>query len=202
MEYWHDLITEKSLNILQKLKGKFDFILIGGWAVYFLTKKFKSKDIDIIVDIDTLQKLKQEYNIEKNENLNKYEIKTDEIDVDIYVAHYSKLIMPLEEVHAINIEGFKVIKPEELLILKQGAGEDRKYSEKGEKDRLDILSLIFFCGIDFKEYLEILKKIKRIDLFSKLINLIKNFKEYKYFNFTPRELKLRKNKIINEMKDT
>ena len=43
MDYWHNLIVEKSWNVLQQLKGKFDFILIGGWASYFWTKASKSK---------------------------------------------------------------------------------------------------------------------------------------------------------------
>lgn len=201
MEYWHDLITENSLKILQTLKGKLDFILIGGWAIYFLTKQLKSKDIDIVVDFDTLEKVKSQYNINKNDNLKKYEIKIDEIDIDIYVKFYSKLIIPLEELHFINIKGLKIVKPEELLILKQGAEEARGYSEKGEKDRIDLLSLLFFYDIDFRQYQQILKKIKREDLFQKLINLIKNFKEYKYFNFTPREFKLKKNKIVKKLKN-
>jgi hypothetical protein len=36
-EFYHDLITEKSLKVLQDLKKKFDFILIGGWAIYLYT---------------------------------------------------------------------------------------------------------------------------------------------------------------------
>ena len=74
MEYWHDLITEKSWKILQELKGKFKFILIGGWAVYLLAKTQKSKDVDIIVDISTLQQIKNQYELRKNDNLRKYEI--------------------------------------------------------------------------------------------------------------------------------
>ena len=38
MEYWHDLIVEKSWNALQKIKREFNFILIGGWAIYLYTK--------------------------------------------------------------------------------------------------------------------------------------------------------------------
>ena len=47
MKYYHDLITEKSFKILQDLRRKFDFILIGGWAIFLYTKALKSKDIDI-----------------------------------------------------------------------------------------------------------------------------------------------------------
>ena len=48
MPYYHDLITEKSWQILQELKRRHTFILIGGWAVYLYTKQLKSKDVDVI----------------------------------------------------------------------------------------------------------------------------------------------------------
>jgi len=53
-EFWHNLITEKSFHLLQEFKKDFDFVLIGGWAVYLYTDSLKSKDIDIIVDLETL----------------------------------------------------------------------------------------------------------------------------------------------------
>ncbi len=196
MEYWNDLIVEKSWKILQELKGKFNFILIGGWANYFWTKKFKSKDIDIIIDFDTLDKIKKIYNLRKNENLKRYEIKIDEVDIDIYVVFYSNLTIPLEQIRKTKIEGFDVVKIEDLLILKQGAEVERRESEKGEKDRLDILSLLFYCDIDFNEYCKILKKIKKEGLYDKLIKIVRDFKEYKYFNITPRELKLKKEEVL------
>ncbi len=199
MEYWNDLIVERSWKILQQLKGKFKFTLIGGWANYLWTKKFKSKDIDIIVDFDTLDKIKKEYDLRKNENLKKYEIKINEVDIDIYVVFYSNLAMPLDQVRISIIEGFSVAKIEDLLILKQGAEIDRKESEKGEKDRLDILSLLFYCDINFKDYYRILKKIKKEDFYSSLIRIIKDFKEFKYLNMTPRNLKLKKKEILEKL---
>ena len=45
-EFYQDLITQKSFEALQNLKREFDFILIGGWAVFLYTKDLKSKDID------------------------------------------------------------------------------------------------------------------------------------------------------------
>ena len=120
MEFWNSQLIEKSWEVLQDLKKKYDFILIGGWAIYLWTKQQKSKDIDIVVSISELQKLKQE-NLSKNDNLRKYEIKRGEIDVDIYVSHFSKLIIPPEyiENYISKIEGFSVISKEALLVLKQ-----------------------------------------------------------------------------------
>ena len=200
MEYWNDIIIERSWKILQELKGKFSFILVGGWAIYLWTKKFKSKDIDIIVDFDTLDKLKKEYDLRKNETLKKYEIKINEVDIDIYTAFYSELAISVEQIRSTKIEGFDVVRTEELLILKQGAEIDRKESEKGEKDRLDILSLLFYCDIKFDEYFKILKKINREYFYDRLIKVVKDFNEYKYFNMTPRQLKLKKNEILGKLK--
>ena len=200
MEYWHDLITEKSWKILHEINGKFEFILIGGWANYLWTKKFKSKDIDIVIDFNTLSKLKRLYNLRKNDNLKKYEIKMNEIDIDIYVTHYSALTIPLEQLRTTKIETFTVVKPEDLLILKQGAFADRKHSEKGEKDKLDIISLLFYTDINFKEYHKILKELKKESFHDELLRVIKDFKEPRYFNLTPRELKLKKKEVLERLK--
>ncbi len=200
MDYWHNLIAEKSWNVLQQLKGKFDFILIGGWASYLWTKASKSKDLDIVVQIETLDAIKKYYPLRKNDRLCKYEIKIDEIDIDIYVPFYSRLALPLEAISFEMIEGFKVIKTEELLVLKQGAEHDRGFSEKGEKDRIDIMSLVLFCDIDFKRYKEMLKSVKKDDLIDSLIAIIRNFQDYKYLSLTPRELKKKKQEVLNRLR--
>ncbi len=200
MEYWHELITEKSWKILQQLKGKFKFILIGGWAAYLYARTQKSRDIDIIVDIQTLQQIKNKYELRKNDNLKKYEIKIEEIDVDIYVPFYSKLAVPAERIESQKIEGFDVAKPEELLILKQGAELDRKHSEKGEKDRIDIMSILLNCQINFDRYKKILKNSNQEHLIINLIEILKSFNEYNHFSMLPSEFKRRKLKIIGELK--
>ena len=163
-DFWNSLLTEKSWNLLQNIsKEPFKFILIGGWAAYLLTKLHKSKDIDIVlVDLNDLDYLKQKYSLKKNDNLKKYEIVFGNIDLDIYVPYFSELTIPLEDLdkYTTNIEGFNVVKPEVLLILKQGAELQRGHSIKGEKDRIDILTILFFVDVDFKSYFDLLKKIK------------------------------------------
>lgn len=202
MEYWNDIITEKSWSLLQKIRKKFDFILIGGWAVYLWTKALKSRDIDIIIDFDTLNKLKTEYDLRKNENLKKYELKIDEVDIDIYIPFYSELALPINilKKKISTIQGFKVVNPEFLLILKQKVELERSHSEKGEKDRIDILSLVLNIDINFKEYYKLLKENNLISYSERLIKIIKNFKDYNYFNLNPREYKLKKEKIIKNIK--
>ncbi len=196
MDYWNNIMTEKSWQILQEIKKDFDFTLIGGWAVYLWAKTHKSKDIDIAVDFETLSKLKEGYDLRKNDNLKKYEIKKGEIDIDIYVPYYSTLAIPVEYIQTEKIEGFAVAKLGYLLALKQGAELDRKESLKGEKDRIDILSMLFNCSIDFKAYFELLKKYKKENFFDRLQKIVKGFQDYDYLNLTPRELKLKKLKVL------
>ncbi len=59
-QFWNSLLTEKSWKILHELKKGYSFIVIGGWAVYLLTRQQKSKDIDILVSILELAKFKTE----------------------------------------------------------------------------------------------------------------------------------------------
>jgi hypothetical protein len=173
-EFYHDLITEKSFKTLQNLRRKFNFILIGGWAIYLYTKALKSKDIDIIIDYSELEKLKKEYDVFKNERLRKYEIKIDEIDADIYLPHFSNLGLPVEEIKNFSqsLEGFSVAIPEILLILKAYTFEQRKGTTKGRKDLIDIFSLLKEERIDWQNYKEITKKYSLQKLNQKLRELI------------------------------
>ena len=113
MELWNEIITDRSWQLLQKLKNSIDFVLIGGWAVYLSTKAIKSTDVDIIIDFNTLSKLK-EFGIRKNDKLKKYEIEVEGVDIDVYAPYYSKFILPIEEImkETVTVEGFKIPRPE------------------------------------------------------------------------------------------
>jgi hypothetical protein len=200
-EYWNTLLTEKSWNILQELKRKYDFILIGGWAAYLLAKQQKSKDIDVVVEIKELEKLKKESLI-KNDRLKKYELKIDEIDIDIYLEYYSRLTIPPEELkkYCIETQGFKVVSPEALLVLKQGAYKDRQNNVKGEKDKLDIISLLFFTEIDLKQYKAILAKYTLEAFLGELKKILTGFKSYDALGIAPNELKRKKEALLLKMK--
>ncbi len=203
-EFWNSALTEKSWKILLELKEKkLDFVLIGGWAAYMWTRLHKSKDIDIVIsDFNELAGLKKDYMLTKNDNLKKYEIKIEEIDIDIYSPFFSELAIPAEEIkkYSTKIQDLQVIKPEALLILKQGAEQDREHSVKGEKDRIDILTLLFYTDINFKEYFRLLAKYKKEYFYERLKRIILNFKEIKYIDMNPREFKLKKNQILDKLK--
>jgi len=204
MEFWNSTLTEKSWRIMLQLKEKnFDFIVIGGWAAYLWTNLHKSKDVDIVLkDFEDLVFVKKNYNLTKNDYLKKYEIKIEEIDIDVYIPFFSKLAIPIDEIkkYTTKIQNFEVVKPEILLILKQGAEHDREKSVKGQKDRIDIITLVFYSDINFKEYFKLLKEYDLKLYYKRLKNIINNFKEIKYINMTPRQLKLKKQEIMKKLK--
>lgn len=153
MEYYNNIITQKSFDFLVQLKREHEFILIGGWAVFFYTKQLKSKDIDIVVDYPALEKLRGSFTVTKNDRLKKYEIQQGVFDVDVYVFHYSNPGIPAEAIaaHTTVREGLTVPRPEILMILKQRAYLERQGTPKGDKDRIDIISILarvpsFDCG--------------------------------------------------------
>ena len=48
---WNEEIMKKSFEFIKRLVAlDINFILIGGWAVYFLTKYHMSKDIDMFIE--------------------------------------------------------------------------------------------------------------------------------------------------------
>lgn len=186
-------------------KKPFRFIVIGGWAAYLWTKNHKSKDIDIIIpDFKDLAYLKDNYDLRKNDNLKRYEIKFGEIDLDIYIPYYSKLTLPIEDIknETTKIENIEVVNPEILLILKQGAEIEREKSAKGLKDRIDIMTLILFSEVNFEKYLKKLEKYNLIHFVVRLEKIVSNFREIKYLELNAREFKLKKEKILENLKKT
>ena len=179
MEFWPKLLTKASWEKLISLKKEFRFILIGGWATYLHTSMHKSKDIDIIVDYDVLKTLKENYNLIKNNRLKKYEIKFEKFDIDIYVPYFSELASPLDDFNnqTVVINGITTVKAEPLLILKQGAEINRRNSIKGDKDSIDIITVLFHSEINWKQYMNLLKKYKKENFKDELIYVIKNFSD-------------------------
>ncbi|MBI2009797.1 MAG: hypothetical protein HYS86_01330 [Candidatus Chisholmbacteria bacterium] len=144
MDYYRNSVTQKSWELLITLKRQYRFVLIGGWAVWFYTRQLKSKDIDVVVELAELERLRLAYDLTKNERLKKYEFRQDEVEVDVYTPFYSELGIPAEEItkDVRVVEGFHLPAAELLLTLKAVAWEQRRASPKGRKDWLDILSLL------------------------------------------------------------
>lgn len=200
-EYWNENLTRASWKKLQELSQEYDFILIGGWAAYLWTKENKSKDIDIIVDFKTLERLRQDYSLSKNEDLKKYEVKTNGFDIDIYVPHYSDLVLPLSDLETTKIQGIKTLAIEELLILKQDAEIDRRGSIKGKKDQVDILTILLYADVDLERYEKLLRKHDLESFKKELRKVINNFddKDIKYLDLGFKEFKDWKKKFLKKL---
>jgi len=198
MEYYHSLITEKSFQILKDLRKKYQFVLIGGWAIFLYTKALKSKDIDLIIEYDELKKLKTDFSVYKNERLKKYEIKIEDTDIDIYLPFYSQLGLPIEEIkkYIRSQEGFTVPCPEILLILKTYVFKRRGASPKGKKDLLDIFSLLKSDLINWQIYHGLTKKYNFKSLNNDLKDLVGSVKPLAELNLNEQLIAKLKKKIL------
>ena len=202
MEFWNDIATENSWKVLIRMRKEFDFILIGGWACYLLTRAIKSRDIDIIVDFETLEKLRRKYSLKKTGFLRKYEMVMDETSVDVYVTFYSRFPLPPEELQkTIGAEGFRLPRPEVLLILKQSAELERKDSAKGQKDRVDIMNLLLNSGIDMASYDGLLKKYGLGNYMERLKRIVRESrKEFSYLGIADmRKIRLIRERLLNQL---
>lgn len=201
MEFYHEIITEKSFKILQDLKRQFDFILIGGWAVFLYARTLKSKDIDIIVDYSQLAKLKRTLDVSKNERLKKYEAKIEEVDIDIYLPHYSNIGFPIEEIknYFQSVEGFKVPLPEVLLILKTYVWSQRKNTPKGKKDLIDIFSILSKDVIDWGKYKRLIEKYNLAEIDQQLKEIILSTKSISELNLLNHQMSRLKKKILSKL---
>jgi len=192
---WREETTEKSWQVLNDLRNLADFILIGGWADYLWTHKLKSRDIDLCINQGNFYKLQQEllqrnHAIKRNIRLMKFEAIIDTVEVDIYTPFLSKLIVPCQDI--INqklyatIEHFKTAQPEALLLLKAQAAQQRWHSEKGAKDRTDIISLLQHADIKQAALKQMLKKYDPQNTLKNIIKrtITESRTEYKYLNLT------------------
>ncbi len=205
VEYWSEQATRASWLGLQELRRDFEFTVIGGWAVYLWTKAMKSKDIDIVITFESLEKMRRKFALEKNDALRKYQVKFPEFDLDVYVPYYSKLKLHPEEMlskYSRRTEGFEVATPESLLVLKQGAELDRRNSTKGRKDAIDILLLCMKSGIDWVEYRKILDGHKLDALMKELVRVVESFPEedLRYLGASHQEFAKWRKETIRQLK--
>jgi len=190
---WRDDIVDRSWAVLAHLRQLSTFILIGGWAVYFWTHRLKSRDIDLCINQDNFYMLQSELQkenvfVNRNPRLRKYEAKVGDVEVDIYTPFQSNLIIPVtslfEKRWYTNIEGHDVALPEVLLLLKSQAAKERWASEKGLKDRVDLLALLLYS--DWKQ--KLLKELAesfdpRRELLGVLARTVKESRvEYRYID--------------------
>ncbi len=200
-QFYQEIITEKSWEMLTLFKKEFDFVLIGGWAVYLYTKALKSKDIDIIVDYPVLSKLKAGYDIVKNDRLKKYEIRHEGIEVDIYLPYFSFLGLSPEEIMRFTVkkETFTLPIPEILLITKQNAYFSRKTTIKGQKDKIDIIALLTLPDFNLNLYKKILKDYKLIHYITLLVTMLEETHEIRELGLNRHYFSQKKKEIKNKL---
>jgi len=188
---WRDEIVERSWMALGELKELADFVLIGGWAVYFWSKKLKSRDIDLYIDQDNFYRLQSAllqrgYAVKRNVRLKKFEALIGDVEVDIYTPFMSNLVIPCLDVFERKlfslIKGFKVAIPEVMLLLKAQAAQQRWHAEKGLKDRVDIISMLKFVDIRRDLFEQMLGKYDRKNLLREVIKrtMAESRIEYKF----------------------
>jgi hypothetical protein len=156
---WDEDIMLRSKALLETLKAQgLDFVLIGGWAVYMLSRYHMSRNIDVLMRDRELWKLRSLVSSrrghEKAPGLRKMGFIIDDVGLDIYTETQSGLPVDIKEVFEerrfVEIDGYKVLEPARLLLLKLQAASSRGQGHKGVKDRCDIMSI---CLKD-KKYLE------------------------------------------------
>lgn len=86
-----------------------------------------------------------------------------------------------------------------LLILRNWKNFDknRQGTSKGEKDRIDVISLINTDLIDWPKYLKLIKKFRLLNLSFDLVNLLKTVYEVDQLNLNRQQIAKLKRKIFN-----
>ena len=109
--------------------------------------------------------------------------------------------MPIKDIiyRTTKIGGFEVVILEELLILKQGAEHERKNSVKGQKDIVDIMTLLCFANINFEKYKELILKYKLHSFGHRLKEIISTFNDLKYIGFNVKEYSKIKKELLEKL---
>ena len=206
-EFWNSDVTNASWERLLLLNKEIKFMLIGGWAVYLYTKLQKSKDIDIVVDYETLRYLGKNYALNKNDRLRKYEIKLDKFDIDVYLPRYSKLsIQPSDLLSRFSdsMEGICVPRSDALMTLKLGALNARADSLKGWKDKVDVIGLLFYSGVDVMQLRSTLVECGHQEWMKYLLDTLEHFDKrlIKYLNTNEKEFADKRSEISAAIKKT
>lgn len=201
MDYYHNLVTEKSWKELQHLRRRLDFGLIGGWAAYLYTRTLKSKDIDIIIDYDALPVVANLYDMRKNDRLKKYEATKEEVQIDIYLPHYSQIGIPIEELlkQTINLEGFRVVEINYLIALKIFTFSRRGNSTKGRKDFIDTVALLSLPSVDYEQIKHIARNYDLEDVLGNFIRRLGSTFEMQELRLNKHAFAKLKKNIVNGM---
>ena len=156
----------------------------------------------MIVDFSELEQFKKEFTIEKNERLKKYQIKIEEIDIDIYMPFYSALGLPVKRIikKTTLVNGFVLLEKEVLLITKLKAYQDRGASVKGQKDLIDIISLVLLEDFNFNYLSDLIKKHHLKKYWIVLEKLVHETKEIPELSLNQHAFSKKKKKLLEQVR--
>jgi hypothetical protein len=161
-QFWNREATNKSLKLLGSLTNHVDFVLIGGWAVYMYVGAQKSQDIDIVVDYDSLNYFRQFGISEYPHSKIKYSV-VDGVVVDLFVEEFIDPDMPFPSKmvldNYVRMQSIKVVDRNILILLKLW-GYFSADEIKHRKDIIDVVSLLFYGGIDLKKVRRYVERYK------------------------------------------
>lgn len=166
-------------------------IVIGGVATYLYSIKSEiddeiiefSHDGDFVISNQSLDDLQEYYGIaNKNMRLKKHELKINDVDYDLYAEDKHTLLYSYKEMneHSELIGTIRVPCIEHLIKLKTIAYNDRKSSAKGEKDKRDIIRLMYSANNELLDYEVLLEK--KFELPKIIDELTEITKDNKAFN--------------------
>ncbi len=170
-----------SLEMLNRLRTLgIPSVVIGGWAVYLLTRYHMSRDVDLIMEQRDLWKLRSlvisEGGTEKAPGLARYGYRLGQVDLDVYTEEKGELVPSPAEIltrrRFVDIEGFHVVEPEILLILKLRAAVERSGGLKGFKDRCDVLALVGGGIVDLDRFAAECRRLGQVEYISRLLRVV------------------------------
>jgi hypothetical protein len=161
-QFWNNDKTDRSLLVLRSLSKGIGFVLIGGWAVYMYVNSQKSEDVDIAVEPDRLDFFRR-HGISEYEGLPiKYSVVGGTI-VNLFINGYADQALPVPVSRIMSdytlIDDIKVVRKELLLLLKLW-GYFRSDDTKLRKDMIDVLTLVFYGGIDLRKFARYISEYK------------------------------------------
>lgn len=150
-------------------------ILIGGWATFIRVGGEISLDIDLITSQESRHKLEQlmtDLSPSNNHQGRKLRATIDNVHLDIYLPYESQLGGKLRlkvEVLAeypdeLSFEKWTLLRLEAHIATKMAALLDRHFSEKGQKDAREILTLLKLENVEPSVAAEILQRASTVSI--------------------------------------
>ncbi len=170
-----------SLEMLNRLKTiGIPFVVIGGWAVYLLTRYHMSRYLDLVMEEKDLWKLRSFVIVQggspKAPGLDKYGYKLGSVDMDVYTEEKGDLVPSPAEIlgnrRYLDVEGLRVVDPEILFLLKLRAAVERGGGLKGLKDRCDLISLLTQGKVDLGRLVDEGRRCGQADVLQRVAKLV------------------------------